>query len=87
MKAYKIHPTRWKRYESHYTIPVEKCLIVPIRSLGNEVMCDIRWTDMNGESQLLRDKMFLYDNLVVIDPMLDYELYEIYVQYYVKSIV
>jgi hypothetical protein len=81
-KAYKIIPQKFKRYESHYHMPADRSLIVPLKIFGDEVSCDIRWEDDNGELQLLQNKIFLADNLVPLNPMLDVKLHELWQHYY-----
>lgn len=81
-KAYKILPTRLKRYEAHYQIPADRCLIVPLKELGNEVSCDIRWEDDSGEFHLLSQKIFVSDNLIPLNGMLESKLYELWLQHY-----
>jgi hypothetical protein len=85
-KAYKVLPTRYKRYESHYQIPASRCLIVPLKELGNEVSCDIRWEDDNGELHLISQKIFVADNLVPLNGMLESKLYELWQQYYPTNV-
>jgi hypothetical protein len=84
-KAYKIVPQKLKRYESHYKMPADRSLVVPLKILGEEVSCDIRWEDDNGELQLLQNKIFLADNLVPLNPMLDVKLHELWQHYYDDS--
>lgn len=79
---YKIALNRAKRYATHYNIPPEKCLIVPVRLFGPEVSCDIRWEDDNGELHLLQDKFFVCDNLVPLNAMLEPELADLWKHYY-----
>lgn len=79
---YKIAPLRAKRYASHYNIVPERCLIVPLKTLGNEVSCDIRWEDDNGELFLLENKIFVNENLVPLNSMLEPKLQELWQHYY-----
>jgi hypothetical protein len=81
-KPYKIIPSKFKRYESHYHIPADRVLVVPIKELGTEVMCDVRWEDDNGELKELHNVVFLNDNLVALNPLLDTKLHEIWEHYY-----
>lgn len=81
-KPYKIIPERHKRYESHYGIPAGKALIVPMRELGEEVSCDIRWEDDNGELHKLENKIFVSQNLVPLNPLLEMKLHELWQHYY-----
>lgn len=85
-KPYKILPTRYKRYESHYQIPALRCLVVPLKELGEEVSCDVRWEDDNGELHLISQKIFVSDNLVPLNGMLESKLYELWQQYYPENV-
>jgi hypothetical protein len=81
-QPYKIVPERKKRYESHYNVPADRSLIVPLRLLGEEVSCDIRWEDDNGELHHLQNKIFVSENLVPLNPLLDVKLHELWEHYY-----
>jgi hypothetical protein len=81
-QAYRINPVRHKRYESHYGIPAAEVVVVPLKELGEEVLCDIRWEDKNGELQVIHQAMFVKDVLIPLNPMLDVKLYEIWTHYY-----
>jgi hypothetical protein len=81
-KPYRIVPTRLKRYESHYQIPAERALVVPVKALGQEVSCDIRWEDQNGELHVIHNAMFVSENLVPLNAMENEKLYEIWEHYY-----
>ena len=81
-KPYKILPPRTKRYEAHYQIPASQCLVVPLKELGEEVSCDVRWEDDNGILHHLTQKIFLSDNLVPLNQMLEEKLFELWQQYY-----
>ncbi len=79
---YKIIALREKRYETHYDIPSNRCLIVPVRDFGDEVLCDILWRDDDGEVRVLHNKMFVAENLVPLNPMLQENLYELWSERY-----
>jgi hypothetical protein len=81
-KPYKIIAFRQARYGTHYNIPSSESLVVPTKQLGDEVLCDIRWEDDNGELKVLHQKMFLSENLVQLDPLADEKLFEIWDHYY-----
>jgi hypothetical protein len=84
-KPYKIIPLRRKRYETHYQIPAEHTLVVPLKELGQEVCCDVRWENENGELNAIHNIMFVNDNLVPLNPMIDEKLYEVWNHYYNKT--
>jgi hypothetical protein len=81
-KPYKIISIRHKRYNAHYNIPSAESVVVPLRELGSEVLCDIRWENGNGELQVLHKKMFRNDNLVPLNPLLEEKLFELWEHYY-----
>lgn len=81
-KPYKIIKMRHKRYEPHYHIPSENCLIVPLKEYGNESLCDVRWEDENGELQVFHNRMFVSDNIAPLNAMLHEKLYQIWIHYY-----
>jgi hypothetical protein len=81
-KPYRIIPTRLKRYEAHYQIPAEYALVVPLKAFGEEVLCDIRWEDSNGELHIISNAMFVYDNLVPLEQRPDTRILELWNHYY-----
>ncbi len=81
-KPYKIVTTREKRYSSHYDIPAAECLVVPLREYENEVLCDVRWEDNNGELHVRHNMVFVNDNLIPLQSMLDEKLHDIWSHYY-----
>jgi hypothetical protein len=81
-QPYKIIPSKHKRYGLHYGIPAADVVVVPLRLLGAEVSCDIRWEDSNGELHLIENAVFINDNLVPLNQMLDMKLHEIWNYYY-----
>jgi hypothetical protein len=85
-KPYKIIQSKIKRYESHYQIPAERVLVVPIKELGAEVMCDVRWENDNGELKELHNLVFIIENLIPLNPLLDNKLHEIWEHYYGASV-
>jgi hypothetical protein len=81
-KPYKIIPLRHKRYDSHYNIVSSATLVVPIKRLGNEVSCDVRWENENGELKALHNVMFIDENLMPLDLLMDEKLFEIWTHFY-----
>jgi hypothetical protein len=81
-QPYKIIPHRYKRYESHYGIPAGNVVVVPLKVLGEEVSCDIRWEDNNGELQVIHHAMFIKENLIPLNQILDAKLWELWTHYY-----
>jgi hypothetical protein len=85
-KPYKIAPERLKRYGAHYNIPADKALVVPLKSLGDEVSCDIRWEDDYGVLHVLQNKIFIAENLVPLNPLLEDKLHELWEHYYQEKL-
>lgn len=81
-KPYKIIFHKRKRYASHYNIPAESSLVVPIKLYGNDISCDVRWENANGELQLLSDILFSVDNIEPLNPMTDDKLHDLWQHYY-----
>ena len=81
-KPYKIVPRKHKKYGAHYNIPAEKSLVVPLKQLGEEVSCDVRWENENGELKELHNVIFVFENLVPLNSMIDDKLHEIWMHYY-----
>jgi hypothetical protein len=81
-KPYRIIPTREKRYNAHYNIPSDQSVVVPLKELGSEVLCDVRWENDNGELRVIHNIMFVSENLVPLNPMLDKKLFDIWEHYY-----
>jgi hypothetical protein len=84
-QPYKISPNRQKRYESHYGIPAADVVVIPMRELGEEVSCDIRWEDNNGQLHVVEHSVFVKDNLVPLDQMRDMKGFELWKHYYNRS--
>lgn len=81
-KPYKIIDFRQKRYDVHYNIPSANSLVVPVKNFGDEVLCDVRWENENGELKVLHEKMFTNENLIRLNPLIDEKLFEIWAHYY-----
>jgi hypothetical protein len=81
-RPFKIAADNARRYAPHYNIPTESSLVVPIKILGDEVSCDIRWEDERGVLNLLEDKVFVIANLERITAISDPKLHELWEHYY-----
>lgn len=81
-QPYKIVPLRDMRYDRHYNIPSADSLVVPIRNFGDEVLCDVRWENENGELKVLHEKMFINENLIPLNPLIEEKLFELWDHYY-----
>ncbi len=84
-KPYKVSPRRIKRYEQHYQMPAQYSLVVPVKLLGDEALCDVRWEDVNGELHWLQHKVFAGESLVPLDPLMDNKLNDLWKMYYGDS--
>lgn len=84
-KPYKILEYRHDRYSAHYNIPSDSCVIIPVKSFGDDFSCDVRWQDELGEDHLKENLFFHRENLAPIDPMMNYNLYEIWNAHYGKT--
>lgn len=82
LRPYKVTPHKLKRYEAHYQVPAQRSIVVPLRLLGDEVSCDIRWEDDFGQPQLLQNKIFAIQNLVPLNPILEEGLHAVWSRYY-----
>jgi hypothetical protein len=81
-KAYKISPAKHKRYGDHYHFPADRALVVPMKLLGSEVSCDVRWEDDNGEHKILHNIVFVGDYLIPLNVFIDMQLHELWQHYY-----
>ena len=80
-QPYKLRENRLKRYETHYQIPAERCVIVPVRNFGEDIACDVRWKDNNGELQAKEGLLFKIENIEPINAMKNYQLHELWTSY------
>jgi hypothetical protein len=83
-KPYKIIARKVKKYEQHYKIPADKCVVIPLKIYGDDLSCDVRWEDSNGELQQQQQLFFNHENIEPLDEMKDYSLQEIWQHYYSK---
>ena len=81
-KPYKIIPLQHRRYAEHYHIPSHEVIVVPQRNLGDEVMCDIRWLNEEGNAQVIHNAMFKNENLLPVNPVEDDSLFEIWAHFF-----
>jgi hypothetical protein len=81
-KPYKIIERKLKKYEAHYQIPSDKCVIVPIKEYGDDVSCDVRWEDDEGIMHAQDKILFSHQNIEPLDALKDFKLHEIWQHYY-----
>jgi hypothetical protein len=81
-QPYKIAQHKLKRYSLHYNIPADNCLVIPVKDYGDDVACDVRWEDDNGELQMKERLFFKAENIEPIDGIRNYLLHELWAHYY-----
>jgi hypothetical protein len=81
-KPYKISQHKLKRYADHYNIPSDNCVVVPVKSFGDDLSCEVRWEDANGELQLRNDLLFSQENIEPLNAFKDPALHELWQHYY-----
>lgn len=81
-KPYKIIALREKRYDAHYNIPSSKSLVVPVREYGGEFACDVRWTNDDGNPEVIHHLVFASENLESVNALVDEERFELWEHYY-----
>lgn len=84
-QPYKIIQHKQKRYEDHYHIPSNNCVVIPIKQYGDDLSCDVRWEDATGQQLQLKDLFFSQQNIVPLDPLKDFKLHELWEHYYAVS--
>lgn len=82
LKPYKILQRKHKKYAAHYDIPSQDCLVIPVKDYGEDICCDVRWEDSNGELQIKEKVFFNREYLVPIHPILDPSRHEMWMHYY-----
>ncbi|MDQ2658618.1 MAG: hypothetical protein M3Y60_14440 [Bacteroidota bacterium] len=80
-KPYKVQEHKHKQYQKHYEIPVETCVVIPVKKYGDQISCDLRWKDEAGETNHREDLMFSEVYLQPLDAMKDFKLYELWEDY------
>lgn len=81
-RPYIIIPSKLKRYQEHYHLPLEGALVVPVRSFGSESSCDVRWWGTDKEQHFIHNVVFIDENLSPMNFMLHDELYRLWLQHY-----
>ena len=80
-KPYKVSEHKHKQYQKHYEIPIENCVVVPVKKYGDQISCDLRWKDAGGTLEQREDLMFSSAYLEPLDAMKDFQLYELWEDY------
>ena len=81
-KPYKVSEHKHKQYHRHYEIPIESCVVVPVKKYGDQISCDLRWKDPSGETKQREDLMFSSAYLQPLDAMKDFHLYDLWEDYH-----
>ena len=81
-KPYKVSEHKHKQYHKHYEIPIQSCVVVPVKKYGDQISCDLRWKDdESGETRQREDLMFSSAYLQPLDAMKDFKLYDLWEEY------
>ena len=80
-KPYKVSEHKHRQYQKHYEIPVENCVVIPVKKYGDQISCDVRWKESSGEAQQREELMFSSAYRQPLDAMKDFALYELWEDY------
>jgi len=80
-KPYKVSEHKHKQYQKHYEIPIDICVVIPVKKYGDQISCDVRWKDVSGENHQREELMFSSAYLLPLDAMKDFKLYELWEEY------
>jgi hypothetical protein len=80
-KPYKVSEHKHKQYNRHYEVPIEKCVVVPVKKYGDQISCNLRWKEDSGELNHREELMFSSAYLVPVDAIKDFRLYELWEEY------
>jgi len=81
-KPYKVSEHKHKQYHRHYEVPIEDCVLVPVKKYGDQISCDLRWKDASGEIEQREDLMFSSAYLQPLDAIKDFQLYDLWEDYH-----
>ncbi len=81
-KPYKVSEHKHKQYHRHYEVPIEDCVLVPVKKYGDQISCDLRWKDPSGEIKQREDLMFSSAYLQPLDAIKDFQLYDLWEDYH-----
>ncbi len=80
-KPYKVSEHKHRQYNKHYEVPIENCVVIPVKKYGDQISCDLRWKDEAGETQHREDLMFSSAYLQPLDAIKDFRLYDLWEDY------
>lgn len=77
-KPYKVSEHKHKQYQRHYELPIDRCVLVPVKRYGDQISCRLHWKDESGEVCAHEELMFSSAYLEALDAMKDFRLYELW---------
>ena len=77
-QPYKISSRKFKQYNKHYGIPADACLILPQKSFGDQLQCEVLWKDSDGDVKNNQGLMFAASNLESVDAVRDYAIHSLW---------
>lgn len=80
-KPYKVSEHKHRQYNKHYEVPIENCVVIPVKKYGDQISCDLRWKDEADETQHREDLMFSSAYLQPLDAIKDFRLYDLWEDY------
>lgn len=80
-KPYKVSEHKHNQYIKHYEVPIQNCVVVPVKKYDDQIVCAIRWKDESGETKHRNDLMFSSAYLLPLDAMADFKLYDLWEEY------
>lgn len=80
-KPYKVSEHKHKQYNKHYEVPIQSCVVVPVKKYGDQISCHLRWKDETGQTKQRADLMFSSAYLQPLDAMKDFKLYDLWEEY------
>lgn len=80
-KPYKVSEHKHRQYHRHYELPIEKCVVIPVKKYGDQISCNVRWTEDSGQPNQRNELMFSGAYLQPVDAIKDFRLYELWEDY------
>lgn len=77
-KPYKVSEHKHKQYHRHYELPIDRCVVVPVKKYGDQISCNLHWKDDSGAILAREELMFSSAYLQPLDAMKDFRLYELW---------
>ncbi|MBT1701840.1 hypothetical protein [Chryseosolibacter indicus] len=83
---YKIIPNKYKQYQKHYNIPAAECILVPTKTYGDQILCNVIWKNETGQMLIKADLMFSSSNIIAVDAIKDFILYKTWEEHIGKAL-